>query len=885
MTTSGAASKKASALHEILQWSATRPEWQRDALRRIIEKGTLDDVDILELERISRAKIKIASIKPVHLAAQPLAAAHLPSSPGSSDSVSLISMGDLQYVNRLPSGSALPFGLGVGLTIIYGENGAGKSSYARVIKKACRARGATQNITSDVFASKPASSPASATIAFKIGPTEVPSSWTNGVAADPRLANVFVFDGSSADHYVSLDSEAAFTPYGLDVLPKLSKLCDQLAVRLKKDIDDGNAKIIGTSANWNYDPTTQTGKLIQGLNKATKDADVSALATLSQDELVRLANLRDALKSDPLQKARQTRAAIERIKTFVQQIKAAVTALADPAIAEIEKQLDGALSAASAAKAFAAGQFDATYLTGTGSDLWRKLWEAARQFSTSEAYPSKEFPATSENEQCVLCQQELDEAAELRFSRFDAFWKDKSQQLSVEAERALATTIASFKLKTALKPELDKIESDIAVLAPAEISQLSEFVSKADVRLQQVKQNLEVRGWTAPKDITQSAEAILQDAITKLDNRAQTEEAANDPVARKALEVERKELEAREWLSGVKADVLKQIDQYKIVAELEQCKKDLNTSSITTKSGELTEMFVTKAFQDRFKDETKSLGLTTLSVVMEAIQGKKGTTLFGLRLVNAASNKLAEIASEGEQRCVALAAFLSELSQASHQSALVFDDPVSSLDHRHREKIAERLSVEAGSRQVIVFTHDVVFVNDLIGFAEALSIKPSSFTLDWDNQAPGKYYQGLPWDVKNPKACLIELEQKQKAMAKSWNPKPSANDVAAMREAYTLLRSTLERVVEVDLLDTIVCRFDSQVRSGKVRSLIGITQQECDDIKRLLDKCHTLTAAHAPSLNSIPTPGDLLKDIEDSKQLRATIIDRKSKNQGSAGKP
>ena len=29
---------KKSPLHEILSWSTSRPEWQRDALRRIIEK-------------------------------------------------------------------------------------------------------------------------------------------------------------------------------------------------------------------------------------------------------------------------------------------------------------------------------------------------------------------------------------------------------------------------------------------------------------------------------------------------------------------------------------------------------------------------------------------------------------------------------------------------------------------------------------------------------------------------------------------------------------------------------------------------------------------------------------------------------------------------------
>lgn len=39
--------------------------------------------------------------------------------------------------------------------------------------------------------------------------------------------------------------------------------------------------------------------------------------------------------------------------------------------------------------------------------------------------------------------------------------------------------------------------------------------------------------------------------------------------------------------------------------------------------------------------------------------GKKGETKFGLRLVSAGNSKVADIASEGEQRCIALAAFLS----------------------------------------------------------------------------------------------------------------------------------------------------------------------------------------------------------------------------------
>jgi len=91
---------KKSPLHEILSWSTSRPEWQRDALRRIIEKGQLDATDILELERISRFSIKHASIKPTPHKAIPLSPAHLPSAPGVADSVSLVSLSALKGINR-----------------------------------------------------------------------------------------------------------------------------------------------------------------------------------------------------------------------------------------------------------------------------------------------------------------------------------------------------------------------------------------------------------------------------------------------------------------------------------------------------------------------------------------------------------------------------------------------------------------------------------------------------------------------------------------------------------------------------------------------------------------------------------------------------------------
>ena len=139
-----------------------------------------------------------------------------------------------------------------------------------------------------------------------------------------------------ADHYVSNDSEAAFTPYGLDVLPTLSTLCDNLAGRLNTEIGQWEAKIRGAIANWKYDPATKVGQVVQSLSKATKESDINALAAFIQPEAQRLIDLRAALKADPLQKAKETRAAASRLEAFAKKIGNAAIDLADEKIEQVE---------------------------------------------------------------------------------------------------------------------------------------------------------------------------------------------------------------------------------------------------------------------------------------------------------------------------------------------------------------------------------------------------------------------------------------------------------------------------------------------------------------------------------------------------------------------
>ena len=69
----------------------------------------------------------------------PLVADHIPDPNAAAMAVTLKAIHGAENVNALKPGEHLTFDK-VGLTVVYGDNGSGKSGYARILKEACRAR-------------------------------------------------------------------------------------------------------------------------------------------------------------------------------------------------------------------------------------------------------------------------------------------------------------------------------------------------------------------------------------------------------------------------------------------------------------------------------------------------------------------------------------------------------------------------------------------------------------------------------------------------------------------------------------------------------------------------------------------------------------------------
>jgi ABC-type nitrate/sulfonate/bicarbonate transport system ATPase subunit len=174
--------------------------------------------------------------------------------------------------------------------------------------------------------------------------------------------------------------------------------------------------------------------------------------------------------------------------------------------------------------------------------------------------------------------------------------------------------------------------------------------------------------------------------------------------------------------------------------------------------------------------------------------GQKGARMQQLKLRTAAQYaraKVSDILSEGEQRVIAMALFLAEVGIEPGRSGLIFDDPVSSLDHVRREKIAKRLVLEAKQRQIIVFTHDLAFAWALKDFAEENGVAAVDRHVFSAGSKKGICGEGLPFEGKRLGARVNELRDQAKRAQKTLEEERNHdlyNDI--VRNGYRRMRVT-----------------------------------------------------------------------------------------------
>ena len=856
-----------SILQEILVWTKGLTAWQSDAVARLLAKQTLTAEDQDDLFALLKAAHGIPDPKDRN--PKPLTADQIPAPVKATMHVELHAIKNMRHVNAIAENQHLPFSA-TGMTVIYGDNGSGKSGYSRVLKRACRARDQMEAIHPN--ANLPAGKAGAPEAAFEIAVDGVAKDahWTQGKAAPPELSSFAIFDSRCARAYLDSEDDFSYVPYGLDVFEGLAKVCKQLKTLVETEHAQS---AVDLTAFVPLQGDTLVGKLIASLTAKTTTAQVDALATLTPEDLARHVAFDKSLKeNNPKEKATQLRLRARRVEAIATNATNK-GALVDQVVADKLRGLADGYRMAQAAAALAAKQFKEgeNLLPGTGGEVWRELFDAARKFAV-ESHPDKVFPDLGAESPCPLCQQPLAEGA-ARMLRFEAFIQQEAEKTSQARRTALFAEYKPF-IAQVLTLNLDDVTyGEIEVLDPQLAADARAFEPLLTARQEAIKAAVLSHQWDGIDKPLVSPAAQLQALADRLNAEAETLEKASDEKARAALQKQFDELDARVRLSQVKDAVVTAVKKLGHQAKLVKCLSAVKTNAISLKASELAEKVVSKELAEALNREFKALGVGTLHVSLQS-RADRGKALHKLKLELPQSRSPADILSEGEQRAVAISAFLAEVGLSGGKGGIVFDDPVSSLDHRRRERVAKRLALEAAQRQVIVFTHDIYFLCLLAEEAKLAGAAIATQSLTRRAEGFGVADPELPFEGKNASKRIGALKAQQQTIAKLQKDGEEQEHRKQTVDAYFRLRMAWERAVEEVLLREVILRFRKGVETQR---LAGVVVEDGDyaQVNSGMTKCSNY--AHDKALLggvAVPDPDELLADIMALETWRAKIEKR-----------
>lgn len=859
-------------LSEIQKWSEKLPTWQQHAVAVLYERPVPTAEDLEDILALLLDTHGIPDL--LGRDARKLTTEQVASPQAGQPIVQLTSIKDLQYVNALAPGKVLPLAP-TGLTSIYGDNGVGKSGYTRVLKKACRARDQSEPIRPNAYKHPVLAGTATAGFDALVDGKPAEYQWTDGKAAPVELSSIAIFDSRCARAYVDNQGDFSYVPYGLDILEGLAKVCAWLKERVQQE---------QRAAKPNVEPfaklalsPTQAGLLAKGLSAKTRKEDIERLSTLSGEELAQLDSLVKTLgEADPKRRAADLRLRAGRVDALVQRIEAAIAVVAQPKIDSLHALVNKSNQAKSVAQVVAQRFKEMDTLEGTGDDLWLEMFRAARQFCAT-SHTVHAFPRLSGEARCPLCQNQVGEAGAARLIAFDEFIGGEATKA---AEKARKDAITSFKAVVDAQLELnfDETLTHDLEASPELVDSCTEFQKALRARRDAVREAAKPDSgnpWDqipalpiSPQEALAKIAAAWREAAVKLDQ-------SQDTAARAKMEKDLAELQARRQLAELKTVALEAVDRFLTSAKLAECLAATSTTAISRKSTELTNTMATDEVAAALSEELAALGVNGISVAMQPSSTKAKTT-FKLVLKSESGAVPQDILSEGEQRAIAIAAFLAEVRLSKGKGGIVFDDPVSSLDHARRERVARRIAAEAQERQVVVFTHDIFFLNVLMFEATALGLAPKARTLNQTPEGFGVAEETLPFAGANVSQRVGILRNKQVECARRFKAGDQAGYRLLARDLYNDLRMAWERGVEEVLFHEVVLRFRKGVETNRLKK-VTVEPDDVTAITAGMSRCSNYTGHDGAQEANVapPSPDEMEKDINALEAWRKSVVTRR----------
>lgn len=879
----------------LVAWAGKLAPWTQDALRRHAgsQLYVLSEADKAAIQaRVRHAAGFEFDQAP---ACDPLSADHVKPATATDGRTVLCSLGPVQHLNRLASNQRMRFATN-SLTVIFGDNGSGKSGYARVAKKLCRSL-SKDDLLGNVFEAGP-SPAAEIVIRYAVDDGEVVEvTWTDGASAPAALASMAFFDSANARLYVDQRNRISYLPTDIALLQSHGEHCTEMDGAFRAEIAQLQ-KRIRVPLPGGYTADGVVASALARLDPKQSDwptaDEVAALAAPQNGDDAELKRLEQLLANDPAVLAARNRRAVQALKDLEGQLAAAAVALSVEKASELQGVLDRAHSTVAAASLAASQRFASEPLSGVGSHPWRLMFDYAQQFAAASGASSDRLP-DQVGDPCALCQEPLSEAGAARIHAFNDFVADAATKAADAARATLQDHRQALQqLQVPRKAQVASALAEFASLSDlrkALADQAATYVESAQQRRNALVTAATGDDIAAAAALAPSLAGQLAAAIDDLETEAKTlDAAAADDAARAGDRARLAELRDRKKLADDLETVRARLADLIQMRRLERCRKAVETGPISRQITTLRRSLLMSKLTAAIQSEIAGFDLTHIPFQISD-NSTEGQSLFAVSLKSKASVANKEVLSEGEQRALALACFLAEAKASGGMHGLVVDDPVSSLDHGRIRRVAARLVQEASAgRQIIVFTHNILLYNELVdGAARARVPLLRNFIAKTESEGFGLISEtDEPW-LLQPVTKRIETLRLKLKTYNSVNDFSSEEWRRTVVDFYTALRETWERLVEEVLLGKVIERFVSDV---KTQSLKGVVVDNDDyatiyhAMKRASERSgHDMAAGRSVAL---PKPADMKADLDELDTYRGKAQKRRadiSKSREALEKP
>lgn len=775
--------------------------------------------------------------------------------------ISLTSLSNVKGVNRLAENQKINFGQN--LTMIYGENASGKTGYGRILK----ALGFSYNSENVIYCDidrAPVSQ--TATIDYTSNGKAETFVW-DGSTSNQDLHTISFFNSNCVDISLSDNRELIVSPIGFHLFNIVTSELDRLSRMLNQTIRDHT-----TYLDWKQYLNSGTPQydFIQTLSATSTEAELTEVSTYTCKEEKELKENEDELKN---LNGALIETEISSLKLQIKELNDLISKIEDTEVnlnsanwEEIKmcnKELNTRENASKTSLQEIAQSRNIEFYQ---SEEFSNFIESAENYI--KVLDKSDYP-NSENEICIYCRQTLETEGKSLIINYRKMLNDNTQAEITSFRRIKENIITKVKTVDStliFHQPVFGLNKDDEIIQPDKISEYNKIVRELKSAIINDKVD------DADSFHMEYSEYIgfLNDEKIQIEKMKIEKETLLKEISPRELEVEGRinELKDRKLLSSKVDEVKRVIKNKKIVAKLSDNENFFNTRSISLKTSEARDELIKQNFTRTFEEELKSLRKSQIKIELDF------GTLKGQSMMQQKMNSnylLKEILSDGEQNAISLAEFLTEVQLDSSQTPVVFDDPVTSLDHHIIDDIARRLINLSRERQVVIFTHSVLLFNSILYFSKQTSDRDLNNKFYYSKKEFGKsgVITETDEEINSPKFFIKKIE----VLINNPSGNRPENEIAS--EGYGFLRSAIELCVEHEMFNGTVKRYQKNVALTSFIKVDGnLINKHKTELFEIFERCCCYIAGHSnPTIiQNDPTLDELKSDFAKFKEIRKEFI-------------